>query len=141
MSFGISVGNFIATAKLITEIVFALRTSSTTAHRELIIELHNLELALCGIEHLECVPEQTAAATAVKVATLTCRFPLDDFAGKLNKFQVLETQRKSNTSERLTLWRSKLEWKFSMDEGALRLRTYLVAHVGSLNMRLATSWM
>ena len=138
MSFGFSVGDFVAAANLIAEIISALRTSSTSAYHELVVELHNLERALDDIEHLKCVPEQIPAATAVKVAALTCRFPLDEFATKFKKFQCLQGQETLGVRQRMNVWRLKLEWGFTMEEEVQRLRTYLVAHVGSLNMRLAT---
>ena len=77
MSFGFSAGDFIVAAGLVSNIISSLRSSSTFAYRELIIELHNLERALDAIEHLDCVPEQVAAANAVKVAALTRHFPLE----------------------------------------------------------------
>ncbi len=138
MSFGFSAGDFIAAANLIADIVSALRTSSTFAYRELTIELHNLERALQDIEHLECVPEKTAAGNAVKVAALTCRFPLDEFATKLSKFRCLQGPGKIGKSQWLNLWRRKWEWGFTMEEETQRLRAYLTAHVGSLTMRLTT---
>ena len=138
MSFGFSVGDFVAVTKLVADIISSLRTSSTSAYHELIIELHNLERALHDIEHLECNPEQTAAVTAVKVTALTCRFPLDEFATKLEKFHCLQQQRTLGTRHKIDIWRLKLEWGFTMEEEVQRLRTYLIVHMGSLNMRLTT---
>ena len=138
MSFGFSVSDFVAVAKLISDIISSLRVSSTSAYRELIVELHNLERALDEIEHLEHDLEHTAAARAVKVAALTCRYPLDEFATKLRKFQCLQEDGKSGTRQKINFWRMKLEWGFTMEEEVQRLRTYLTAHVGSLNLRLTT---
>ena len=138
MSFGISVGDFIAATKLISDIVSSLRASSTSAYRELIIELHNLDQALNAIEHLECIPEHIAAVTAVKVAALTCRFPLDEFDAKLTRFRCLQEQGALNTRQRMNILRLKLEWGFTMEEEVQRLRAYLATHVGSLSMRLTT---
>ena len=138
MSFGFSVGDFVAATKLITDICSCLRSSSTSGHQELVVELHNLKRALDEIEHLECIPEQIAAVTAVKVAALTCRFPLDQFATKMRKFECLEKQETLSRPQRMNLWKLRLEWGFTMDEEAQRFRTYLMAHVGSLNMRLTT---
>lgn len=136
MSFGFSVGDFVAVAKVIADIISSLRASSMSAYCELIVELHNLERALDDIEHLKYNPEQTAAATAVKVAALTCRFPLDEFGAKLEKFQCLQARERMGIRARVNVWRLKLEWGFTMEEEVQRLRTYLTAHVGSLNMRL-----
>ena len=138
MSFGFSVGDFVATAKLIAEICSCLRSSPTSVYEELLVELHNLKRALDEIEHLKCIPEQTAAVTALKVAALTCRFPLDEFATKLRKFECLGKQGTLSRLQRINLWKLKLEWGFTMDEEARRFSTYLMAHIGSLNMRLMT---
>ena len=138
MSFGFSVGDFLAAAKLITDIVASLRTSSTSEYRELIVELHNLQRALNDIEHLEAPPDHIAAVTAVKVAALTCHYPLDEFATKFRSFQRLEHSEVTSKRQKLLVWKSKLEWGFTMEEEVQRLRTYLLAHVGSLNLRLNT---
>ena len=74
----------------------------------------------------------------MKVAALTCRFPLDEFATKMRKFECLEKQGTLSRPQRINLWKLKLEWGFTMDEEAQRFSTYLMAHVGSLNMRLMT---
>ena len=138
MSFGFSVGDFVVAAKLINDIVSALRSSSSNEYRELIVELHNLGRALNEIEHLQCVPEQVSAVAAVRVAALTCQFPLSEFATKLRKFECLLEQVPCGARQRIMIWKYKLEWGFTMEEEVQRLRTYLLAHVGSLNMRLIT---
>lgn len=138
MSFGFSVGDFVAATQLIADICSCLRSSSTSGYKELVVELHNLKRALDEIEHLNCIPEQIAAVTAVKVAALTCRFPLNEFAAKMRKFECLEKEGMLSRPQRINLWKLKLEWGFTMEEEVQRLRTYLMAHVGSLNMRLMT---
>ena len=140
MSFGISVGDFITVGRLIKDIVSSLNASSISQYRELILELHGLQRALHEIEHLKCHPSQEPAVNGIKVAALICQHPLDEFAVKLKKFESLgqcKTEHESKV-ERMKMWGKKLRWGFCMEEEVMKLRAYLVAHVGRLNMRLIT---
>lgn len=140
MSFGFSVGDFITVGKLITGIVSSLRTSSISEYRELILELHGLQRALYEIEHLKCHPSQEAAVNGIKVAALMCQHPLDEFAGKIKKYESLSLAegKELGKGEVIRLWSKKLKWGFCMEDEVNKLRAYSVAHVGSLNMRLMT---
>lgn len=140
MSFGFSVGDFITIARLIQGIVSSLRASSIGQYRELTLELDGLHRALQEIEHLKSHPSEEAALNGIKIAALMCQHPLDEFAEKLKKFESLETPqgKKMGKLEAMKLWGKKLRWGFCMEEEVVKLRSYLVAHVGSLNMRLMT---
>ena len=137
MSFGISVGDFIAVGKLIKNIVSTLQTSASD-HQELLLELDGLQHALDKIEHLQADGEQRTEVNAIKVAALTCQYRLDDFAGKLKKYESLGHVAKASGAEKAKVWRLKLQWGFSMEAEVRNLRAYLIAHVGYLNMRLTT---
>ena len=138
MSFGFSVGDFITVGRLVHHIIVSLRASSTSEHRELILELHGLQRALTEIEHLKCPPSQEAAVNGIKVAALMCQHPLDEFAAKLRKFEGMGEQKagKMGKAEVVKDWGKRLKWGFCMEEEVRKLRAYLAAHVGSLNMRL-----
>ena len=138
MSFGISVGDFITVGRLIQDIVSSLRATSISEYRELILELHGLQRALNEIEHLKCHPSQESAVNGIKVAALMCQYPLDEFASKLRKFESLGPGKAEHASkvEKVGIWATKLRWGFCMKEEVLKVRSYLSAHVGSLNMRL-----
>ena len=140
MSFGFSVGDFVAAANLIKCIVSSLQSSSTSEYREITLELDGLQRALHEIERLQCSPMQQPAVNAIKVAALMCQHPLEDFAGKMKKYESLGIDRGGKLGKRdlLKMWGKKLSWGFVMEEELLRLRAYLVVHVGSLNMRLMT---
>ena len=75
---------------------------------------------------------------AVRVAAHTCQYRLDDFAGKLKKYESLSRATKAGSIEKAKLWRLKLQWGFTMEAEVQSLRAYLIAHVGYLNMRLTT---
>ena len=138
MSFGVSVGDFIAAGNLIKDIVSALQSASTSNHQELLFELHGLRRALHEIEHLHADPQQETEVSAVKVAALTCQYRLDDFARKLRKYESLGHSSKTSSVEKAKSWGLKLQWGFSMEAEVQSLRAYLIAHVGYLNMRLNT---
>ncbi|KAI4259142.1 MAG: hypothetical protein L6R42_004733 [Xanthoria sp. 1 TBL-2021] len=83
MSFGFSVGDFLATASLISSIVDALQKSSVSEFKELTLELHAVQRALNEIEHIQPSPGQEQSINAIKVVALLCQHPLQEFAGKL----------------------------------------------------------
>ena len=140
MSFGFSVGDFIAVGALIERVITSLRHSSIDEYRELLLELHGLQRALSEVEHLKSLPIQEAEVNGLKVAALMCQYPLDEFAKKLQQFESMDINQDSTITkaERLKVWRKRLKWGFCMEEEVVKLRAYLVAHVGSLNMRLNT---
>ena len=140
MSFGFSVGDFLTAGRLISDIVTSLRAASIAEYRELILELHGLQRALHEIEHLKCTSSQEAAVNGIKVAALMCQYPLDEFSAKLNKFESLGLNERKTRSKLdiMKIWSRKLQWGFCMKEEVEKLRTYILVHVGSLNMRLIT---
>lgn len=135
MSFGFAVGDFIATGKLIKDIISILRTSARSEYQELLLELHGLQRALHQIEHLEAPSERHISVVSIKVAALMCTHVLDEFAGKLKKFESLAGQPESS---KVKIWNQNLRWRLTMVDEVRNLRAYISAHVGSLNMRLLT---
>ncbi|KAL8915745.1 MAG: hypothetical protein Q9172_006709 [Xanthocarpia lactea] len=137
MSFGFSLGDFLATARLINEIIVALRSSSVSEFNELTLELHAVQRSLDEIEHLQPSPGQELPVNAIKVAALLCQHPLQEFAVKLNKFKSLGHVGGTG-KDQLQRWKSKLQWGFTMEEEVQRIRIILAAHMATLNVRLST---
>jgi hypothetical protein len=136
MSFGFSASDFMAAGKLIKDIVSALDAASS--YFQLTLELHGLKRALDEIEHLKCPSGQEAALNSVKVAALMCQHPLDEFATKLKKYERLGVVPANGATDKLNRFGRKLQWAAGMDDDVAKLRAYIAAHVGSLNMRLIT---
>ena len=90
MAFGISVGDFLAVARLISDIANALQSSSISEFNELATELDNVQRALYNIEHLTALPGQESTINGIKIAALLCKHPLNEFAAKLKKYEALE---------------------------------------------------
>lgn len=135
MSFGFAVGDFIAAGKLIKDIADILRTSARREYQELMLELDGLQRALHQIEHLHAPPDRQTSVQSIKIAALICTHVLDEFAGKLKKFERLADR---SDKTRLRYWTLKLQWGFTMADEVRNVRAYIAAHVASLNMRLLT---
>lgn len=140
MSFGFSVGDFLTAASLTCEIISALRNDSRASYQQLILEIHGLQRALDEIEHLRVPPGQEVAINGIKVAALTCQHPLEEFSKKLKKYKDLGefNGNQRGRTDKVKVSGRKVQWAFSMEDEVARFRAYLVAHVGSLNMRLLT---
>lgn len=140
MSFGFSVGDFLAAGATIKNIVDALRGEATFEYRELELELHGLQRALTEIEHLRSGNGQDEAAlNAVKVAALMCHYPLEEFRSKLSRYQVLSSQGGTPTRlDKLKGWGRKAQWNLCTEDEVQKLRAYIAGHTASLNMRLLT---
>jgi hypothetical protein len=138
MSFGFSVGDFVSIGLLIKEIASALNGSSSAEYRELTNELQLLQQTLREIEHLEGLPGQEDVINAVKFAALMCHTPLDEFASKLQKYDILAESDLKQNSTVAKSWGRKVQWNVSMKDEVHKLRAYLGVHLGSLNLRLTT---
>ncbi|KAL9111825.1 MAG: hypothetical protein Q9227_003884 [Pyrenula ochraceoflavens] len=138
MAIGISIGDFIATAKLISSIVSSLKRSANapSQYRELERELFGLQKALNEVEHLQVEPSHQSTANAIKCAALGCQHVLEEFDSKLSRYET--SLGNENASGRFKTVGKKLRWGFGMSEDVTKLRVYIAAHVGSLNMRLLT---
>jgi hypothetical protein len=140
MSFGFSVGDFLAAGTAIRNIIGALKGEATFEYRELELELHGLQRALSEIEHLRTESGQDEAAlNAIKAAALMCQYPLDEFRSKLRRYQRLSSENAAPTTlNRVKGWGRKARWNLSMEEEVHKLRAYIAGHTASLNMRLLT---
>jgi hypothetical protein len=137
MSFGFSVGDFVSIGLLIKEIASALNGSSSAEYRELINELQLLQQTLHEIEDLEGLPGQENVISAVKFAAVMCQTPLNEFASKLRKYDILAESDLKRNSEVAKSWGRKVQWNVSMKDEVQKLRAYLGVHLGSLNLRLS----
>lgn len=89
MSFGFSVKDFLTITNLISSINCSLKSSggSTSDYQELVRELDLLQRALTDIEHLAGPPSELPSVNAIKCSALNCQYVLDEFSGKLRKYE------------------------------------------------------
>jgi hypothetical protein len=114
MSFGFSVGDFLAAATLIKDIVVCLKDSggSASEYQELMDELHGLQIVLDKIDHLEGSARQTEAINSIKVAALNCQLVLQSFRRKLEPYdKSLERGKTRGWAKDLT---KKVRWGLTM---------------------------
>jgi hypothetical protein len=90
------------------------------------------------LEHLQPGLGQEIAVNSVKVAGLLCRYPLEAFQAKMKRYQLLSKLGPPNKLDVVEGWARKVQWNVSMPNEVQKLRAYIAAHVGSLNMRLLT---
>lgn len=136
MSFGFSVGDFLAVGKLIADITNSLRecSGSKSEYQELLRELESLDNAL---KHLDKLPTNIASANleSIKYAALSCRRPLEQFLGKIQKYdRALGIWGRANPIKNTA---DKLRWAFKEKDEIKKLQSYLNIHIGTINILLA----
>jgi hypothetical protein len=74
MSFGFSVGDFIAALEVISTVINALRESGESGpqYRELVSQLYSLETALLQVKQMELEEEQRSEYIALRQSAAQC---------------------------------------------------------------------
>ena len=134
MSFGFSAGDFIAVGTLIKDIVTALQGTSAE-YRDLLCELDILQKAIDHLDKLQATTSHFRTADSIRYAALSCRRPLEEFLGKLQKYEISLGHRPS--SSRATRTYDKLKFALHHKSDIQRLQVYLSVHVATINMLLA----
>ena len=88
MSFGFSVGDFLAAAGLIERVVTALQDSGGSGfqYQRLTLQLHTLSKALQEVDRLEYIEELRPMVETIKATALTCQLPLQEFLNSVKKY-------------------------------------------------------
>jgi hypothetical protein len=137
MSFGFSVGDFIAVGKLISDITSSLQTigGAKSEYQELIREFNSLSAALRYLDQLQNkTSTPSKLLDSIKCAALSCRYPLEAFLSKIRKYEAsLSPWNQFRTGKTVA---DKLRWTFGEKDDIRRLQTYLNVHVGTINILL-----
>ncbi|OAK98669.1 hypothetical protein IQ06DRAFT_22129 [Phaeosphaeriaceae sp. SRC1lsM3a] len=136
MSFGFSVGDFIAVGKLAGEIISSLQTvgGAKSEYQELIRELQSLQTALRYLDRLDDTKSPSKHVQSIKCAALACTYPLESFFAKVKKYETsLGLWSRSNTAKTA---KHKLRWSFGEKGEIVRLRAYLTMHIETINNML-----
>lgn len=137
MSFGFSVGDFLAVGTLIADISSFLAESggSKSDYQELLRELESLQHALVRLDKLQPRGSSSTNIDSIKYTALSCRRPLEHFLGKIKKYD-----------KSLGLWSKegglrsavrKVGWAYGQKDEVRKLQSYLNVHVGTINILLA----
>ncbi|KAE8446484.1 hypothetical protein EG329_011947 [Mollisiaceae sp. DMI_Dod_QoI] len=137
MSFGFSVGDFLAVGTLIADISRCLADSggSKDDYQELLRELESLQHALKHLDKLQIDDSSSANLDSIKYAALSCRRPLENFLSKIKKYdKALGMWSKEG---RLKSAANKVRWAYGQKDEIRKLQGYLNIHVGTINILLA----
>ena len=136
MSFGFSVGDFIAFGKLVNDITNCLQSvrGPKSEYQELLRELKTLLVVLQHLDKLHSKISTPAKIDSIKYAALSCRYPLEEFLAKIQHFDAsLGVQGRASTFKST---RNKVRWTFGHKDEVSRLRHYLNIHIDTINMLL-----
>jgi hypothetical protein len=138
MSFGFSIGDFIAVGNLIKDIFSCLQETggANTEYQELLRELECLQQALQHLDKLQNGGSSSSTnLDSIKYAALSCRRPLEQFLGKIRKYnKSLGVWGKDGVIKSTA---DKLRWGCGQKEEIRKLQSYLNIHVGTINILLA----
>jgi hypothetical protein len=137
MSFGFSIGDFLAVGKLIVEIQSSLSDTqgSKSEYQELVRELEALQSVLRHLDKLQQSNAPSPTLDSIKYAALSCQRPLEDFLGRIAEYdKSLGIWEKKNAFSKTA---DKLRWTFRQKDDIRKLQSYLNVHVGTINMLLA----
>jgi hypothetical protein len=138
MSFGWSAGDTFSAVKLINNIICSVQSTGGARDnfQELVTELHGLEKALIELDELAAMPGQVPEITALKFASCNCGAALERFYEKIRPFENSLGSKAQSTFKAAP---RMVRWELLVRKDVPELRTFLVAHVGYLNMRLGTA--
>lgn len=136
MSFGFSVGDFLAVGRLVADITKSLSEAdgSKSGYQELLRELESLDHALKHLDNLQS-RSPSSHLESIKYAALSCRRPLEQFLAKIQKYDKALGVRISENAIKRTV--DKLRWAFGEKDEIKKLQSYLNVHIGTINILLA----
>ena len=141
VSFGFSVGDFVAGISLIIEAVHSLSdTNGAQAdYEELGRQLTNLRKGFECIEGLNLGTTQLAQVSAVETALNDCRLCVDGFVQRNSKFKSLEaTSGKQWSLAELKRQGRKVQWALWKKADVAKFRGAIQQHSDAIQMLLAS---
>lgn len=138
-SFGWSAGDIVATITLVSRVIQCMRGAHGAREhfQELVSELQGLSKALHEISELAKMPGQIPEIQALKFASCLCNETLQRFYEKIRPFEG--SLGAASTKSKLQAAPRMVRWELLVKKEVPELRSYIAAHVGSLNLRLTTA--
>lgn len=137
MSFGFSIGDFIAVGTLIADIAKSLRETggAKSEYQELVRELESLQQALHHLDKLHTNSSKPQDLVSIKYAALSCRRPLEQFLFKIRKYN--KSLGVWNKDGLLRSTADRLKWTYGQKDEIKKLQGYLNVHFGTISILLA----
>lgn len=134
VGFGFSDGDFLATLKLISTIIDALRESSqsSSAFQELLNDLCALETTLIHIERIDFEESQRFEKIALYQAAAQCQRSIDAFWNKIEKYQPHLTLGGTSTRDK-DIW-AKVKWAVYKKGKVDTFRAEIRGHTSSIQV-------
>jgi hypothetical protein len=141
MSFGWSAGDIVAAANLVNRIIRSVgNVGGAQEHfQELETELLSLSRALHEIYVLTSEPEQIPEIVALKFVACLCEDTLKRFYEKIKPFDATLSIGAESGIRKGKALPKMVRWELLVKKDIPELRSYLVAHVGSLTLRMNTA--
>ena len=139
MAFGWSTGDIVAAIQFVNKLISCVGSAggSREHFQELESELGELERTLKAIDVLANEPGQIPELIALKFVACSCEDTLKRFYEKIKPFdESLGVQSKKS---KLKAAPRMVRWELLIKKDIPEFRTYLLAHVGCLNLRLTTA--
>lgn len=136
MTFGWSAGDIVAAISLVNRITKSVSSAGGARNhfQELETELRGLSRAFCEISDLANAPNQMPEIVALRFAACVCEDALKRFYEKILPFD--ESLGRGSSISKLKATPRMARWELLITKEVPEFRTYLVAHVGSLDLRL-----
>lgn len=137
VGFGFSVGDFLATLKLVGTVIDALRESSDarSSFRSLINELYSLESALLRVNRLD-LDISHVEKVALRQAASQCQRTIDMFYKKIQNYQP-HLQQGGTDSKIKDAW-AKIKWSTCKKNDVEVFRAEIRGHASSIEILLMT---
>ena len=113
-------------------------TGGAATHYQYVrIELDGLARALRDLAQLEVTEGNAQSVDALRGMALGCRFALNDFLDKIQKFEpALGPGVRSGPVSAIKSIGRSAQWATYMEEEIVKLRAYMAPHVASINLLL-----
>lgn len=138
MPFSVGSGDGIAVSKLIIEITKSLRDAAgaKSEYEGLVREFQCASSTLAHLDRLQsCDGADLKTLDSIKYTALSCRQPLEQFLGRLSKYEgALGIYSKQSRVHAST---DKIKWALGMKDEVAKLQLYLIAHFTAINTQLA----
>jgi hypothetical protein len=137
VGFGFSVGDFLATIKLVGTVIDALRESShsTSRFENLLSELEALDTVLNNVIRLELDESQRFEKLALYQVATQCQRTIDAFWNRTQKYQTHLSKR--GTNSRLKDGWAKVKWAVCEQGEVDIFRAEIQGHISSLQVLTA----
>lgn len=139
MSFGWSAGDVFEAINLVVRVINSFRAvdGARGNFQELEEELNGLRKSLENINSLSLAYPQEPEIKALESVSCSCVETLNRFAKRIEPFQASLGEGSKRTKLRAAP--RMVRWELLVKKDIPELRTYIVAHVGNLNLQLNTA--